>query len=198
MIKKRLSLSLVALIGSVFLFVIASFAWFNVSELVNIGGDIVDVQDIDVSAILYESDDDVIYTVATSIDFENQVPGDTKYYKLEITNNNSFDIYTQASLYGFTETYTDIGGDTSNYTEGRHLSDVLLISASNNKNGEVIEDHIVSSLIFSDFLITHENVIVTTTEPTELYISFTMPVDTGNNYQNLQLSFSNMYVKSVG
>ena len=29
-------------------------------------------------------------------------------------------------------------------------------------------------------------------------VTFTMPEDTGNNYQNLQLNFSSMYVKSVG
>jgi hypothetical protein len=195
--KKRLSLSLVALIGSVFLFVIASFAWFNVSDIVDVLPDSVNVQDIDVTAVLYESDDDITYVLSAGIDFQNQAPGGIKYYKLVVTNNNDFDIYTQVSLYGFTETYTDINGDTSNFTAERSLADVVFINASNNKNSETIENLTISSLAFSDYLITHENVLVTFSESTELYFSLTLSENAGNDYQNLQLDFSNIYVKSI-
>ncbi|HOO43962.1 MAG TPA: hypothetical protein PKU69_02715, partial [Bacillota bacterium] len=93
MIKKRLSLSLIALIGSVLLFVVASFAWFAISDIVNFGDNPVQVIDIDVDADLYVSDNGVDYIIASSIELTNSIPGDVKYYKVVITNNNEFAIH---------------------------------------------------------------------------------------------------------
>jgi len=196
MIKKRLSLSLVALIGSVFLFVIASFAWFAVSDIVNIGGSIIDIQDIDVSAVLYESYDDVTYDIVSSIDFQTQVPGDIKYYKLLITNDNDFTISTQVSLFGVTDIYTDINGDTANYTAGRSLAEVLLLNASNNIDSVTIVNQSLTTLIASTKVITHESVSIPASGTAELYFSFTVSEDAGNDYQNLRLDFTNLFVQS--
>jgi len=196
MIKKRLSLSLVALIGSVFLFVIASFAWFAVSDIVNIDGSIIDIQDIDVSAVLYESYDDVTYNVVSSIDFQTQVPGDIKYYKLLITNDNDFTISTQVSLFGVTDIYTDINGDTANYTAGRSLAEVLLLNASNNIDSVTIVNQSLTTLIASTKVITHESVSIPASGTAELYFSFTVSEDAGNDYQNLRLDFTNLFVQS--
>ena len=196
MIKKRLSLSLVALIGSVFLFVIASFAWFAVSDIVNIDGSIIDIQDIDVSAVLYESYDDVTYNVVSSIDFQTQVPGDIKYYKLLITNDNDFTSSTQVSLFGVTDIYTDINGDTANYTAGRSLAEVLLLNASNNIDSVTIVNQSLTTLIASTKVITHESVSIPASGTAELYFSFTVSEDAGNDYQNLRLDFTNLFVQS--
>ncbi len=196
MIKKRLSLSLVALIGSVFLFVIASFAWFAVSNIVNIGETIIETQDIDVVAVLYESYDDLTYDEVSSIDLQTQVPGDIKYYKLLITNNNDFAIATQVSLYGLTDTYTAIGGDTSNYTAGRSLAEVLLLNASNNIDSVTIVNQSLTSLMISTKVITHESVSIPASGTAELYFSFTVSDDAGNDYQNLRLDFTNLFIQS--
>lgn len=196
MIKKRLSLSLVALIGSVFLFVIASFAWFAVSDIVDIPDNIVEINDIDITAILYESDDDILYSEVTSISFANQVPGSIKYFKLEITNNNNFAIATQVSLFGITDTYTDINGDTSNYNAGRSLTEVLLLNTSNNIDSVTIVDQTLSSLLVASKVITHGSVAVQALGVAELYFSITLPGDVGNDYQNLKLDFTNLYIQS--
>lgn len=199
MIKKRLSLSIVALIGSLFLFVAASFAWFAVSDLVDIGGTIVNIENIDVTAEFYVSDNGVDYVTATSIDFQNLVPGDIKYYKLVVTNDNVFDVYTQVSLYGFTDTYTDVSGDTSNYTAGQTLMDVLLLNTSNDVNSDTIVDQTLTSLYFaSSSVITHESVTVSALSSAEFYFSFTVSETlAGNDYQNLRLDIAHLYVQSV-
>ena len=199
MIKKRLSLSLVALMGSLFLFVAASFAWFAVSNLVDVGPNIVDVQDINVTAELYVSDNGVDYVVATSIDFQNVVPGDIKYYKIIVTNENAFEVSTQVSLRGFTDTYTDISSDTSNFTAGNTLKDVILLNSSNSVNSDTIDDQILTSIYFaSSVVITHENVTVPALGSAELYFSFTISETlAGNDYQNLRLDIAHIYVQSI-
>ncbi len=196
MIKKRLSLSLVALIGSVFLFVIASFAWFAVSDIVNFGETIIEAEDIDVAAVLWESDDDTLFTEATSIDFQNVVPGDIKYYKIVITNNNDFAIATQVSLFGLTSTYSDVAGDTSNYTAGRSLADFTILNTSNNIDSVTIVDQTLTSLLVSTKIITHDSVTIPAAGTAELYFSFTISEDAGNDYQNLRLDFTNLFIQS--
>lgn len=198
MIKKRMALSLVALVGSVFLFVIASFAWFAISNDVDVSGNIFNVTDIDVAATLYVSDDDITYVEATSIDFQNQVPGDIKYYKIVVTNNNDYSINSQVSLYGFTDSATDESGDTTNYTEGRSLADVILLNSSNNINTETIVDQtLMTTMINDSTVITHDNVTISALGTAEFYFSFTMSTDAGNNYQNLGIDIASIRIQSV-
>lgn len=197
MIKKRLSLSLIAMIGSVFLFVIASFAWFTLSDIVNVTPNIIQSQDVDVTGILYESDDNITYTEVSDITFENGVPGDVKYYKIVVTNNNSFAISTQISMVGITNTYTDIAGDTSNFNAGRSLLDVVLLSASNTADAETIASQTLTSLLIGGVkIISHDNVPIPSGSTVEFYFSLMMDINAGNDYENLQLDISNIYIQS--
>lgn len=198
MFKKRLSLSLAALIGSVFLFVAASFAWFAISDIINVDDFLVGVGDVDVSAELYVSSNGVDYTSATGIEFSNTIPGDITYYKLVITNNNSFTINTQVSLNGFTDGVADVGGDDSNYLAGKTLLDVLVLNASNNVDSVTITDTTFSSLLFaSSSVITHEAVEIAASSTAECYFSITVsPTLAGNDYQNLKLEINHLYVQS--
>lgn len=198
MMKQRLTLSLVAMIGSVLLFVVASFAWFAVSDIVDVGSNTLQIINIDVSAILYESDNGVDYTSTNNIEMTNTVPGDIKYYKVVVTNNNDFDVYTQVSLHGFTDTYTDASGDTSNYAGGQTLLDVIILNASNNIDSATITDTALTSLLqASSFVVTHENVLVSAGGSAEFYFSFTISGAAGNDYQNLRLDIDNLFVQSV-
>ena len=196
MIKKRMTLSIVTLIGSVFLFVIASFAWFAVSNQTNSDGIVLENEDIDVSAVFYDSDDDISYSVATSIDFNNATPGDVKYYKLVVTNNNAFSINTQVFLYGYTNSYANEGGDVSNNAAGRKLATVTLLNASNNIDLVTIEDRNVHQELSDNRLVTHDYVTIPANSTGEFYFSFTIPVTVGNDYGNLKFSFTNIYVSS--
>ena len=196
--KKNLTLSLVALVGSLFLFVLASFAWFAISDIVNVGTNTINIVNIDVGAVLYESDDGTNYSPASYIDFQNSIPGDIKYYKVVITNNNDFDVYSQLSLHGFTDSATDPSGDDTNYLAGRSLLDVLELNASNNINSDTITDQTLTSLLqASSFVVTHENVTIPASGSAECYFSFTVSDTTGNDYQNLRLDIDNLFVQSV-
>jgi len=198
MIKKRLSLSLIALIGSVLLFIVASFAWFAVSEIVNIGNGTVQIINIDVNAELYVSDDGVEYVSASNIELTNSLPGDIKYYKVIVTNNNDFSIHTRLTLHGLTDYYTDIGGDTSNYYAGRSLMEVTLLNASNSIDSVTLVDQPMDTLVIaSSFIITHEDVLVPASGTAECYFSFTISESAGNDYQNLRFDIDNLYVQSV-
>ncbi|MBN2876225.1 MAG: hypothetical protein JXL85_01090 [Bacilli bacterium] len=190
--KKNFTLSLVAMIGSVLLFVVASFAWFAISDTA--GSDLItiDAQDIDIDATLYVSDDGINYSPATEIDFQNTVPGDIKYYKVEITNNNDFTVYTQVSLHDFTDSVTDPLGDDSNYLAGRSLMDVIIL------NSDQITDQLLTTLLIADvFVITHEAVEITASSTEELFFSFTISGSAGNDYQNLQLDIDHILVQST-
>lgn len=200
MIKKRFTLSLIALIGSALLLVVASFAWFAISNITNVDTSTIDVRDLDVTAVLYESDDDVIYTevVSGGISFENQVPGDVKYFRVNLTNNKDFAISTQMFLNGFTDTYTDIGGNTENYTAGRTLMDVMLLSSSNNINSDTITNQTLTSLLLGSVkIVTHQSVSIPASGTAELYFSITFPSTVGNDYQNLKLTIDNVYVQAA-
>lgn len=196
--KKRMTFSLITLIGSLFLFVIASFAWFAISEIIDLGDINIDVKQINVSATLYVSDNGSDYVLATNIDFNNSVPGDVKYYKIVVNNNNSFAVNTSISLRGFTDGVADLSGDDTNYLAGRSLMDVLLINSSNNVDSNTIVNQSMSSLLFATDVYTHNSVTISPSSSAELYLSFTVsPSLAGSDYQNLKLDIDSLIVHSA-
>ncbi len=197
--KKRMTLSLVALISSVFLFVLASFAWFAVSEIVDIGSNILNVVDLDVEATLEVSDNEVDYVSADSIVFTNSTPGSIKYYRLTITNVGNIDCYTKVSMDGFVDGPTDI---TVTYDDSKTLSDVIILNSSYNVNsgsevyeieGETMTDSLTGTLIFlaTSIYLDVDDVAI-------LKFSFLISgSDTDNYYQNLDLSIGRLLVQSA-
>lgn len=198
MIKKRLTLSLVALVGSVFLFIVASFAWFAISDIVSLSPNTIQVQDIDVEATLYVSSNNIDFVEATSIDISLAMPGYIRYYKLVVSNNNNYAVSTQVKLYGFTDGYSDGAADTSNYTAGRSLMEVLYLDASNNINAETIINQAFDNLADgTDFITTHAVVDIPSSSSAELYFTITVSESAGNDYQNLSLDIDNLFVMSA-
>lgn len=198
MLKKKMSLSIIALIGSMLLFISVSLAWFAVSTNAGILGNVLNMQNIDVTAVLYESDDATNYTETTSISMTDTVPGSVKYYKVVITNNNDFAIFTQSKLYGFTDNYAYLGGDTSNYAAGKSMLDILLINASNNVNSESITDQTMTSLLSGQqFINLVQSMSIDPDQTVELYFSFTVSSDAGNDYQNLSLEIEKLLIMST-
>jgi len=109
--KKRLHLSLIALVGSVILFVVTSLAWFTVSEWVNIDFFSGSVAGYNLDYTLYESTDGVTYTETTSIEMTMQVPGDTMYYRIVVNNPSTSNYATIIYFSGITDTV--VNGDFS-------------------------------------------------------------------------------------
>jgi hypothetical protein len=201
MIKKRLSLSLIALVGSVLLFIVTSFAWFTVSEIVSIGGINNALRDEDVEVEIFVSTDGINYNLTTEIDFQNQMPGDVVYYRVDITNNNQENISSQVSMYGFADELTDELGDDTNLLAGNSLVDVILVDVSNSVNANTIEDQTLASLLSSPNKVSAnvvlvETMVIASTTTESVYFSLTFSGTAGNDYQNLALSIDNIFVQS--
>lgn len=199
--KKRLSLSIMALIGSILLFVITSFAWFAVSEIVNIGGFNNQVKDINYDFELYVSTDGINYSLVEEIDFQLKMPGDMVYYRVDVTNNNNQSMTSRISLYGFNDLLSDVLGDDTNLLAGRSLVDVTILNAYNTVNTDIIEDSLIGDLIGSDAkatasLILNQSMIVEPNQTESLYFTLLFSGTAGNDYQNLALSIDHLIVQS--
>jgi hypothetical protein len=190
-----------ALIGSILLFVITSFAWFAVSEIVNIGGFNNQVKDINYDFELYVSTDGINYSLVEEIDFQLKMPGDMVYYRVDVTNNNNQSMTSRISLYGFNDLLSDVLGDDTNLLAGRSLVDVTILNAYNTVNTDIIEDSLIGDLIGSDAkatasLILNQSMIVEPNQTESLYFTLLFSGTAGNDYQNLALSIDHLIVQS--
>ena len=207
MSKKRMTLSLIVLISSVFLFVFTSFAWLTISKIVDMGGSRLSLVNIEASATLYVSTDGINYVEATEISISSSIPGSVTYYQLVIENTGTINIHSRVYLYGFTNNIADSLGSDANYLAGQSLIDVIRVSESNNLNSEVINNVLLSSLIpslesedysQSSAILVEELVLAVGNTAT---ISFSLTIDSalaGNDYQNLMLEIANLAIQSVG
>lgn len=204
--NKRMTLSLMALVGSVFLFVFASFAWLQVSQIVDIFGITGNLNNIESAANLQVSEDGVNYVDAESIMIHSAVPGDTFYFQVTIENTGDIDIHAKVLMFGFTNGVADVNGDDTNYLAGMSLVDVVRLSASNTGNAEVITDEYLVDLMPGVLDDDYTNAYVTLANSIDLgvgqsaVLTFSLTVDgalAGNDYQNLMLTISNLLVQSV-
>lgn len=124
--RKRLHLSLLALVGSVILFVVTSLAWFTVSEFVNINPFSGSVGNQEIDYVFYESDDGITYTEVSALDFSISMPGDIKYFRVIVTNPDTVDYNVNIFLSGI----NDINTDGSTYTGPSSLKDVIEVVSS--------------------------------------------------------------------
>jgi len=104
--EKRLFLSLIALIGSVFLFIVASFAWLVLSRYVDIDLFNANVGRVSIDSRILVSPDDQDYSETQAIDFRGALPGSKKYYQVEISNTQDYAIQVNVFLSGFSTLYT--------------------------------------------------------------------------------------------
>lgn len=207
MTSKRMTLSLIAMISSVFLFVFASFAWLTLSKIVDIGGPSLIVDNIDADAAMYVSMDGENYIEVGSIFLNTSVSGTTQYYHIVLQNTGDVPIDSKVVLYGFTNGVADPLGDDSNYLAGKTLIDVIRVSASNDANSEIIDNQTMISLmpvpLDNDYsessLFIVEDIYLDVLDTVTISFSFTIDGDlAGNDYQNLLLNVSKVYIQSVG
>ncbi|MDP3130990.1 MAG: hypothetical protein Q8N15_06660, partial [Bacillota bacterium] len=57
MLKRKMSLSIVAMTSAVFLFIGVTFAWLTLTDVIHLGGTEVAVQDVEATAVLQISED---------------------------------------------------------------------------------------------------------------------------------------------
>jgi len=207
MTKSKMILSLVALIGASLVFVVATFAWLTVTNENSLANLIHHFNDAETVSILEYSTDGVTYSPISSISIDNAVPGDVLYYRVAIENVGNVDLLTSVFLWGFTDSPADPLGDTTNYTNGQTLRDVLLIDSTNSATAETIVSTSMTTLIgtlppgvdFDQALfgVAH-NIPIAASETEYVYFTITVDPDAGNDYQNLNLDISQIQVSSVG
>lgn len=206
MTSKRMTLSLVALIGSVFLFVFASFAWLQVSDIVHILDFQGNVQNVEAEAAIFTSTDGgETFVLTPAIDISSSVPGDTMYYQIFVENTGETDIYSRVLLYGFTDELADELGTQTGYLLGNSLLQVTSITVSNNNNSETIANQTMIDLLpldfgadySNDYIILANQLAIPVGGSAVVTISFTISGDAGNDYQNLALLISSVSIQSV-
>lgn len=202
MIKKRMTLSLIALISSVFLFVLASFAWMTLSQIISIDTNIFNLIDVKAEVTLEVSYDGEEYSVVDTILFDQAVPGSTIYYRISIHNTGNVSSHIQVAFYGFSDTQND---ETVPYDDSRSLREVLFISTENNINDEAIDQVAMVELMnsvpsgdyTSSYLYVLGAMLLEADETGVLELSFQVAPSAGNDYQNLALSINRIIIAST-
>ncbi|QWC00381.1 hypothetical protein KHQ88_02080 [Mycoplasmatota bacterium] len=192
---KRLSLSFATLIGSAILFVFVSFAWFTVSEFVEIPLLNSGVANFDTRYEIYESGDDSNYELVEDISFDVLMPGQTLYYQIIVSNLQDRTINAEVFFIGFTDVYSDGMPSTSEYS----LKDTIYMTS------EVNSQIIINQSLLSDLLINQSNpetsqisvsdeFIIDPLSTVTVYLQFTVDNNTGNAYQDLGIDIGDIYI----
>jgi hypothetical protein len=207
MIKKKMTLSLVAMIGASLLFVVATFAWLTVSEFVDSGIVIVDVTNAETATTLQMSTDGgQNYVTTSSIVFENAVPGEVYYYRLMIENTGEVPLSTSVFLQGFTDSVASILGDPTNYNNGQTLRDILILDSYNTGNTDTVVATTITTGIgtlpvgvdYDQGIMSLADDIPIAVSATEtVYFTITVSEDAGNDFTNLQLTVNMIQISSV-
>jgi len=203
--KKRLSLSLIALIGSVFMFVFASFAWLQVSGVVSIFGPEASVNNVQSHAIIYTSTDGTNYSESESINVSAGSPGNTYYFQIAVTNTGNIPSTSKILLYSFTDSLTNPNGTNSGLLAGLSLTQVIRVSTSNNYNSDTIQNVLMVDLLPTDtggdftssYMTLLENIYLEPNQTMILSVTFSLDEDTSNDYQNLNLLIGSVSISSV-
>lgn len=204
--NKRLLLSFIALIGSVFLFVFSSFAWFAFSQNVDCNETQIDVVNIDCNYLLEVSyDAGVNYQETTQLLVSNAVPGDMFYYRLTIQNTGNIPISSQVLMIGFENQLSNPTGSQDNYLAGETLLDVIKLTVSNNLTLDQIDNSVLSDLLITnpqnDLSLSSiqicDSVPLNPDETVTIHFTFYIdPLLAGNDFQNLNLHIDTLSIQS--
>ena len=208
MLKNKMTMSIVAFTASIFLFVVATFAWLTLSNLVDANITEIDFNNVEATAILELSEDAWQTSSPTSaISFANSVPGDTFYYRLIIENTGAVDIFSAVLFKGFTNDAASALGDQTNFANGQTLIDILEIGVSiNTFDSETITYTLLSDLIgelmpgdtYATVMCTlASNLSIPVGDSDTVYITIRIAESAGNDYQNLKLLIDSIQIQSV-
>lgn len=198
-------LSLAVLIGSVFMFVFASFAWLQISEVVNIANLSGNISDIETPAILYVYTEGEGYTESESLNLGSGAPGNVYFFQVVITNDGDVSVSTRVLFTGFLTSMTDPNGVDTGYLAGYSLVDVIRITTSNNVDSQAIDDELMINLLpsgtggdFSESTLTlMDPITLGVGESVTLNVTLVLDGETSNDYQNLSLQIGSIAVQSV-
>ncbi|HOP57665.1 MAG TPA: hypothetical protein PLH02_05965 [Bacillota bacterium] len=200
--KQRIVLSLIAMMGSVFLLIFASFAWFAVSNSNNVDGTDVDVVNLDVEVTLEISMDGVTYVPADNIAIDGAVPGDLVYYRISLDNTGNVPVNVRISLSGFTDQAADAN---FSYDDTKTLRDVTLVNCSNTVNSETITGQLIADLLpyvpSGDYSNQSFDLASSITLPVSgigiVYFTLQVSGNAGNDYLNQSIQIARLSIESA-
>lgn len=206
MLRNKLTLSIVAFVASIVMFIGATFAWFIIQEWVDVFPITKTVVNVDATAGLEISPDGIEYDTVTSISTQNRVPGDTVYYRLQVDNNGEGPIVVRIRLKGFMNSVNNPLKSDANFQAGRSLIDAIYISASNDVNSDTVDNMLMSDLIGplpigvtydTAELILFNGIPLSVGASVAIVFSFTIGENIGNNYQNLELTVDSILIDAI-
>jgi len=202
--KRRFTLSLFALVGSVFVFVFATFAWWQVAGNAGVEDIPGEVNNIDAAVVLYASEDGLTYEQSNTIVIGSGSPGNTYFFQVVVENTGAVAVYNQVVLRGFVSGVSDTGGTYEGYNAGLSLVNVIRVTTSNSNNSDTIDNVIMSDLMpipqnndysYSSLYLVQGIYLAPSTSYT-LNVTFYLDETTGNEYQNLSLTIDQVSVES--
>lgn len=204
--KTKFTMSLVMMIGSVLLFVGVTFAWIIVNRTIDSEDITSIIADVSVLTTLESSLDGVEYNSTEILGVSNIIPGDVVFYRLTIENTGNTSIDLRVRFFGFTSNVSNPLKNNLNHIEGRSLINVVKLSVTNTKNSDQINEQILSNVIgtlpvgltYSQAnLNLINNIFLPVGDILSIDISFSLPTNIGNDYQNLRLSISSIIIDAV-
>jgi hypothetical protein len=206
MLNNKLTISIISFVGSVLLFIGATFAWLLLSNIVEIESGTRTVINVDASAGILVSLDGIVFDTTSVVVTESRVPGDVVFYQLFIENTGNVELNIRVRFFGFINSPADAQKDTTNYDQGRSLIEVVYLNASNNIDSSTIENILLVDAIGTlpsgttfqtAHLILFNNINIPIGENATVTFSFTFSPNAGNEYQNLKLSIDSIIVDAI-
>jgi hypothetical protein len=206
MITNKMTLSIVAFVGSVLLFIGATFAWILYQYWVDAGETTHTVVNVDASAGLEISYDGIEYDSVTSVATQNKVPGDIVFYRLYIENTGNTLISIRVKFYGFIISVNNPSKDDTNFQNGNNLVNAILLSATNDIDSVTVDNILLADAIGNlpldgtyetATLILFNNIIIPEGDNVTIVFTFTFSPTSGNEYQNLKLSIDSIIIDAV-
>jgi hypothetical protein len=206
MTRNKMTLSIVALVGSVLLFIGSTFAWFVYQRFVDVQNSGFTIINIEAVAGLEISSDGIEYDAISSVETENKVPGEVVFYRLQIQNSGNTEISIRIRFFGFIDSVANPLKDDSNFQNGKSLVEVLYIEASNDTNSTVFNSQLISTALgdlppgttnATASIVLFDNIVVPVGEIMIIVFSLTMSPEAGNDYQNLKLAIDSIIIEAV-
>lgn len=184
--KNKLHLSLISLVGAILLFVFTSLAWFSVSEFINIDFFSAQVSSKDIDFELYESVDGVTYTQITELSFNIAVPGDTKYYRLILTNPDDVDFSVLVVLDGVQK----VMSNGAVYSGPAQVFEV--ISVETTIDSVVVVDDTIDELLNGQSIQLTDTFTLASGTSKNIDFTFSLLGTAGNEFQGLGLEIEDV------
>ena len=195
LVKNRMLMSILALVGASLLLVGATLAWFTVSQTVNNNDIDLAVINVDATVTLEKYDNDSWGTV-DSLFIQNSVPGDSYQYRLVIYNSGNIGLKSDVILSDFVSGLSNPLG----YQNELSLLNAYQIAATNSQNAYEISTTTITAAIADEDNTSSPNLLIANDFSLAIgatgyvYFTLSLPSDITNEYRNLALAIQQIRI----